>query len=320
MRTSLHRRLSTIVAFLVGAAVLASTSTPAFAQSSRPQVIVFGDSLSDPGNGFAFLKSSSTPPDYGVGPTLIPSEPYARGGHHLSNGPTWAELLAGLLGTERSGHAAFASQSRFAMNFALGTARARTGVLPNLAFEVQAFLAKTGGQVPSDALFVLAIGGNDVEDALAAGSPLAAQAILQAAADSIGDTIRLLSSLGAQHFLVLNVPNVGLTPAVRSAGLAAQAAATLATTTFNAMLTAELAPLIVGGLDIVGFDTNALVTDMVAHPSDYGLTNVVNACITPNDAPFFCQNPDEYLFWDGAHPTAAVHAIVAARIAQMLGF
>ena len=320
MRTTIHRRLSTAIVCLFGTAVLAATATPVLAQDSRPPLIVFGDSLTDPGNGFAFLKSSATPPDYGVGPSLIPGEPYARGGHHLSNGPTWAELLAGMLGTERSGQAAFASANPFAMNFAIGTARARPGLLPNLAFEVQAFLAKTGGQVPSDALFVFAIGANDVEDALGAGNLLQAQAILQAAADAIGDSITLLSALGAQHFLVLNVPDLALTPAVRSAGPVAQGAATLATTTFNGMLAAEIAPLIAGGLDIIGFDTNALITDMVAHPSAYNLTNVVDACITPNDAPFFCETPDEYLFWDGAHPTAAVHAIVAGRIAAMLTF
>jgi outer membrane lipase/esterase len=41
--------------------------------------------------------------------------------------------------------------------------------------------------------------------------------------------------------------------------------------------------------------------------------------VKPSDEPFFCQAPDEYLFWDGIHPTRAAHTIVAQAAASVLG-
>jgi phospholipase/lecithinase/hemolysin len=35
--------------------------------------------------------------------------------------------------------------------------------------------------------------------------------------------------------------------------------------------------------------------------------------------PFTCETPDEYLFWDGIHPTRAAHTIVAQKVARILG-
>jgi hypothetical protein len=57
---------------------------------------------------------------------------------------------------------------------------------------------------------------------------------------------------------------------------------------------------------------------IVAHPETYGLSNATAACLTPNNAPFTCQNPDDYLFWDGIHPTQAGHAVLAAEAAHLV--
>jgi phospholipase/lecithinase/hemolysin len=317
MRTFAHRSLAAAIVAFSLSFLFASAGT-AFAQGSPSEVVVFGDSVSDPGNGFSFVKTSSTPPDYMLNALLIPSAPYAKGGHHLTNGSTWIEQLAGALGAQRSVLPAFVGTNPYAMNFAIGTARARDdGSNPSLSFEVAAFLQKTGGVVSPDALYVIEIGGNDVRDAIATGDPVQGFAILQAAAAAIADNISLLYSLGARHFLVWNVPDAGFTPAARLLGI--QAAASLATSTFNALLGAELLPLLLSGVDIVPFDANALITAIVNDPGSYGLTNVTDACVTPNVPPFACQSPDEYLFWDGIHPTTAAHALVAQAVALLLG-
>ena len=61
-----------------------------------------GDSLSDPGNAFALTGEQSVPPYDTLDPFLVPSAPYARGGHHLSNGATWVEQLGKTLKVNKS--------------------------------------------------------------------------------------------------------------------------------------------------------------------------------------------------------------------------
>jgi outer membrane lipase/esterase len=48
---------------------------------------------------------------------------------------------------------------------------------------------------------------------------------------------------------------------------------------------------------------------VAANPLAYGFTNTKDACLTETT---LCKNPDQYLYWDSFHPTAAVGRLVAA--------
>jgi outer membrane lipase/esterase len=73
------------------------------------------------------------------------------------------------------------------------------------------------------------------------------------------------------------------------------------------------------GAEVAVLDVFGTVNQLITTPFLFGLTNVVDACVTPNVPPFSCKRPDEFLFWDGIHPTKAVHAIFAAEAANVLG-
>jgi phospholipase/lecithinase/hemolysin len=72
------------------------------------------------------------------------------------------------------------------------------------------------------------------------------------------------------------------------------------------------------GIEIVLFDAHQKLDDIVGNPAGFGLTNVTTACITPSVAPFVCRTPDTFLFWDGIHPTQAVHTILAQEAWQLV--
>ena len=53
-------------------------------------------------------------------------------------------------------------------------------------------------------------------------------------------------------------------------------------------------------------------------PEDFGLLNGSGHCVMPGIPPFACKNPDDYLFWDGTHPTKAAHGVIAKEVAAKL--
>jgi phospholipase/lecithinase/hemolysin len=249
----------------------------ASAQTTFGRIVVFGDSLSDPGNVFALRGGTNTPPYDTLDPLLIPESPYTKGGHHFSNGATWVEQFARPLGLAGSVRPAFREASTKAANYAVGGARAYDdGINVNLSAQVIAFLTEAGGQAPSDGLYVVEIGGNDVRDALAAlATGGDAGAIISAALASIRDNIGALHAAGARKFLVWNTPALRPTPAIRaldSISPGAGQAVEMLGQTFNAGLDVLLGYLsALPGIEIKSLDAYQTVNDLVANPEAYGL-------------------------------------------------
>jgi outer membrane lipase/esterase len=266
---------------------------------------------------------------------MVPNAPNARGGHHLTNGATWIEQLARPMGLAGSVGPAFRAAGA-ASNYAVAGTRAfddGRGSSFKLVHQVDAFLHSLGGNpVPADWLIVMEMGSNDVRDAFVAGltDPALANTIFVGALTSISNELGRLRAAGATNFLMWNsVPNIGVTPAVRflAQGLQAQfgidpavviGAATGTAFVFSAQLESIAAGLEVTGARVTRLDVFPKVNALVAAPASFGLSNVTMPCITPQIAPYKCQNPDEYLFWDGIHPTAAVHGILAQEAAAQV--
>jgi phospholipase/lecithinase/hemolysin len=342
---SVHARRAKLRLFSILLAFIVLAPACALADGERhglrrpfDRIVVFGTSLSDPGNGHFLNGNLTRPPEWpGIDPvTLVPASewPYAAGGGRFSNGPTWVEQLARPIGLASSVKAAFDPHNRGGSNFAVGGATARTGTGETaLSDQLTRFFEarRAGLRTSADTLYVIEMGGNDLVDALevASGPGGVQAAVLQVLAPTVtavSDAIFLLwRDAGAKNFLVWNVPNLGLAPAITRLGPAASQGATALTSVYNNGIPG-LFPGLAGalgglstlpGIHIVTFDAFATINKLATEPVKFGLQNVTDTCISLAP-PFICSNPNRYLFWDGIHPTRAGHAIVAFEVGKAL--
>jgi phospholipase/lecithinase/hemolysin len=291
------------------ALALSLLSVAAFAGGVHNRFVVFGDSLSDPGNYYSIFGQVSEPPF-----APIPSAPYDEPGHHFSNGRTWIERLSLEQGSPESGRPAFLRPG-IDTNYAVGRARARPDAAVfsayDLGTQVAAFLADFGGEAPRGATYVIWIGANDLDDALAAAQTDSAQsaAIIQGALGAVAANIQLLWASGARTFFVPNMPDFGVTPAVQSLGQPAVAAATELSALYNGSLAQILAQLqALPGIKITTLDVFTFLDDVVATPSEYGIEDAQTPCLHFNvTIDPICGHPNRHLFWDAIHPTVAGH-------------
>ena len=291
------------------------------AQFPFERIVTFGDSLSDPGNAYVATG------DFVVRPfDPVPDAPYLIGSFHFSNGPTWIEWLARDVRLRSSGRPALLRPGVYT-DYAVGSARARTrpGDLVNLDIEIALFLEDFGGAASPDALYAVWIGATDLRDALST-APAEGQQIIHDALSATGAGIEQLYQAGARSFLVLNLPNLAITPAVNTQSAQVRALAAAVSAQYNDGLARILQGLTDQHDDIMiaRLDVFTILNEAVADPASVGLTNVTDSCITPGViVGAICRHPKKYLFWDYIHPTTRTHRVLSqdaeASLAETFG-
>ncbi len=281
-----------------------ASSTPPSGGAPFSTIYAFGDSLSDAGNVYAATLHT------------VPAAPYVNG--HFSNGPTWVEDLATQLGLP-----VLRPNLRGGTDFAYGGAKTGPEVLhsqnpTDLPSQFVQF-AITHPVPQPNALYTVSIGSNDVFDAISAfpTSPeVAAADITQAVANEMS-FIAALADDGARNVLVLNVPDLGDTPAAIAKGPQGVQIASALSASYDAQLDTSLSALAAQDqLNLHVVDTYSLLNQGIADPAAYGFTNVSQPVWTGNlqgsgtlNAAGSAQNG--YLFFDTIHPTAAGHKLLA---------
>ena len=278
---------------LIAPVLLLLTGLPATSAAAPFSALyAFGDSLSDTGN-IAIATGGA-----------LPVPPYDQF-RFTNRAPLAVEALGTSLGLTTAPYLDGGT------NFAFGGARTGTGASPpGLLTQVGLFTGLSG---PADAaaLYFVFAGINDLRDALS--NPADAPAIVNQAAANMAVALASLYGEGARSFFVPNLFNLGRTPEAIASGNSA--AATALSSLFNSLLATQLDVFAATRPDAIlfRFDTFALLEDVIVNAAAFGFTNTTSECIlTPG-----CT-PDEFIFWDGFHPTARTHELLGAAMAESM--
>ncbi|OSS41169.1 Phospholipase/lecithinase/hemolysin [Desulfurella amilsii] len=170
-----------------------------------------------------------------------------------------------------------------------------SGISPTMLSQINSVYTQTGDV--SKAMSILI--GNAVQTAV----PQVAQGITE------------MSMLGAKQVVVLTLPPIQDTPSAIQGGAQAQALAAGYTQLYNTYLQQALSSVHnQTGLNIITLNGEVLFKELVSNPGAYGIVNINEEGMQAylNGDP----NYSYYLFWDGVHPTAYTHSIIAQYVSS----
>ncbi len=335
-----------ITSLLVSGCGGSSTSgTPHFTQ-----IVSFGDSLSDVGT-------------YRVGTVAA-----VGGGEFTINGPSneiWVQDLAsvlnlpapcaaetGLDGSAAAGFSVPVTTHAGCYGYAQGGARVTNPVGPGnaalggsnailglltvpVSTQIQNYLAANNGNFTGKELVTIWAGANDVfiqAGTVAAGAETPTQAVTamaQAATELAGYINTGILGNGANYVLVLDLPDITLTPYALALPSADLPLIAQLVTTFNQTLQAGVAAS--PNTRILWVDAFTLSQTEAANATTYGLTNITTpACnlslqANPLGSSLICSvanlsgsNVLNYEYADTVHPTPYAHALLAKGILMQM--
>ena len=273
------------------AAALALAALAPATSSAYDGLVVFGDSLSDNGNLYALTGGASPP------------APYWNG--RFSNGPVAVEDMAADLHLGLQDYAYGGAQT--GLGNLGGAALLGTGVQGQIGMYASAH----GGTADAASLYVVWAGPNDFFAGTNMFNPNTAPT---AVANMVGN-LQSLYAMGARDFLVPLMPNLGVTPSATGAGAAYAGLAAQQSAAYDAALGAAAQQFAAthAGVQLKVFDTPTFFTQESAALASQGV-NVTDSCFVAATASV-CANPDDYLFWDGVHPTAMSHRLLGEALA-----
>ena len=249
------------------------------------KLVIFGDSLSD--NGNSFVKQA------------VPPAPYYSG--RWTNGLNWVDLLP-MVARQFSAATAFFQNN--GTNFAVGGSTTEI-----LATQINFFLQSVGGKAVADNLHIIWIGANDFKAGIAPSMTV----------QNIRKGIAKLSNAGAKNILVLNIPDISLTPNVIALGASTAGSARQFVFLTNMLLQLQI-PLLgwLHGINLSLVDINSIFTQIVSSPEEFRFKSSSGAAFDTNTG-VIIPDPGKEVFWDGFHPTTHAHFIAAGFVYEAIG-
>jgi phospholipase/lecithinase/hemolysin len=282
------------------------------AQATFPEVVVFGDSLSDTGN---------------VAGAITPNLPPPYFSNRISNGPLAIDYFVEAMNS----NAQAAAQG--GLNYAVVGGNIKGNDFEDLSAQIDRYLGAVGGIANSQALYFVMLGGNDLRDLTnQLDSQLASTLAKQLVGELMGQLDRLYVA-GARKYLVVTTPDVGQIPQtlaleVSKPGISARASRYVET--YNSALIESLVDFsVLDKVELYDFDINVSFNLMLTQPAMFGFEETRVGCFDPDEFkfqsacesilfPFVEPDFDKFVFFDSIHPTTKAHQIVGEAMVQRL--
>lgn len=274
-------------------------------------IVVFGDSLSDNGNLYEYMQHR-----------IPQSPPYYRG--RFTNGPVWVEHLAKSCFPKNS--------ASHLLDYAFGGAGIAPeddDVLFTLKREIDSYLLVHEGKASDKSLYIVWIGANNY-----LGIPDNPDETVLMVREGLSNGLQRLAKAGAKQVMVVNLPDLGLTPIAREFSVE-QTLSDMAQK-HNQALTDLINQMQAQypGVTWLQFDVNAMLREVMANPAQYGYDNITDSCyeselnktdeqlvLTMGLKPYRHSDQDKcalYLFFDPIHPEARAHEMMGQQAKVLL--
>lgn len=212
-------------------------------------------------------------------------------------------------------------------NYAVGGAKSGNGNLSSwldpykntgLLAQIDEYKTELKGVADTKGLHFIFISTVDLLDKYFFNQPGSVEQLASKSVDNIIQGISELAAIGGRQFFVVSSTDLNILPLFKNnPGDAAKFRDTI-----NRLLPGELSKLEAKlRLQIALYDHVAISNKIRANPTQYGFTNVNDACqliYIPNGNGSGCSTPDNYYFWDEIHPTGRTHEIIGKDMAAYL--
>ncbi|CAA7399680.1 unnamed protein product [Spirodela intermedia] len=340
------------IIFLLCQVLQAKTLRPNMTLPRVPAVIVFGDSIVDPGNNnlLGTLTKSNFPP-YGK------DFPGHQATGRFSNGKIPTDLIVSDLGIKEL-LPAYLDPNLHPEELLTGVSFASGGsgfdpITPTvtnvLSQEDQLELfkeykgkvrgmvgAKRAASIVQESLYVICQGSNDLANTYFNGPfrrpHYDLPSYVKLMVDSASGFVKNLYGQGARKIGFMGIPPLGCVPADRTffGGPQRDCSEELnqASQLFNDALAVELHRLSheLPGSNLIYVDIYTLMIDVIQRPTHYGFEEATKGCcgtgnleasVTCNSLmASTCEDPTKYVFWDGYHPTETAYRLLIDEIAR----
>lgn len=314
---SLIERMPIVLKFLF--AVVTFCFSCVVSADTLNKIVVFGDSLSDNGNLYEYMKHQ-----------LPMSPPYYKG--RFTNGPVWVEHLAA--------HYFPQNPDAHLLNYAFGGSGIGVDeddmddddeALLSLDKEIDSYLLAHHDKADPQSLFIVWMGSNNY-----LGLPEESEDPVMRATQSLRRSIERLIEKGAKKIMVVNLPDLGRIPA--AVDFDATELLSNYAQEHNRVLEKDVALMQEKYPHVrwVLLDVESILNRALDFPENYGFTNTTGTCY--EDATYSSSNPsilkmvskikrssgvnqnacDGYLFFDPVHPSGPAHTLLAKDAWELL--